>query len=143
MLEHKLNALLANYEVMFHKLQTYHWYVGGATFFLDHEKLELFYEQAYQNVDLIAEKILMTGGKPLANMRDMIEQATISEADAAHVTQESAFQSVRDDFKVLLKDVTDIKKQADEEDNFLISAFADGLIEQLSKDLWMLGQVLA
>ncbi|MBO7675608.1 MAG: DNA starvation/stationary phase protection protein [Atopobiaceae bacterium] len=143
MLQKKLNALLANYEVMFHKLQTYHWYVGGATFYVDHEKLELFFEQALQNVDLIAEKILMLGGKPLATMRDMLDQATIGEASDQDVSQEAAFQSVRDDFKVLLADVVDLKKLADDEDNYLISAFADTLIEQLYKDLWMLGQVLA
>lgn len=143
MLEKKLNALLANYEVLFHKLQTYHWYVKGGSFFCDHAKLEQYYEQVYATIDMLAEKILMMGGKPLANLRDVLEAATIQEAKAQNVTGEQAYTSIRADFETLENGVFEIKRIAEDEGNHLISAMADELIAQLSKDLWMLDQVLS
>lgn len=142
MMEKKLNDLLANYQVMLHKLQTYHWYVKGRTFFPDHAQLELYYEQASANVDIIAEHILMLGGKPLARMKDVLDAATIKEATDKTVEQEQAFKGTRADFETLLEGAIDIKRTAEEEENFLISVMIDDIISQLYKDLWMLGQSL-
>ena len=109
-------------------------------FFQAHAKLEDYYNEAYEAVDEIAEKLRMIGGKPLANMDEFKANATISEAKGEFVTQKQAFATAKADFEQLLADVKDIKHDADEEDNYLISAFADDLIETLSKDIWMLGQ---
>ncbi len=140
MLESKLNKLLANYAVEYHKLQTLHWYVKDHAFFQAHAKLEDYYNEAYEAVDEIAEKLRMIGGKPLANLDEFKANATISEAKGEFVTLKQAFATAKADFEQLLADVKDIKHDADEEDNYLISAFADDLIETLSKDIWMLGQ---
>ncbi len=140
MLETKLNQLLANYEVEFHKLQTFHWYVKGHAFFQAHAKLEEYYDQAFAAIDEIAEKILMIGGKPLANLDEFKAHATLAEATGEFTRPRQIFGAVKADFEVLLENAKDVKKAADETDNYLISAFADELIATLSKDIWMLGQ---
>jgi starvation-inducible DNA-binding protein len=143
MLEKKLNALLANYEVMYHKLQTYHWYVYGPTFFADHAQLEAYYEQAYKAVDAIGEAILMIGGLPVGTMSGWLEAATIKEAKEERVSPIDVYTNVRADFQTLLKMVTEIKELAEKDECNQVTALADGLIEELSKNVWMLGNVLA
>lgn len=143
MLETKMNELLANYEVLLHKLQTYHWYVNGADFFEAHVKLEEYYDEVFEAVDEIAETLLMAGGQPLGTVVDFSKNATIEEAKAEPISSEKAFKSVLSDFELLLKQVLSLKSAADEEGSALISAFADGLVGQLSKNIWMLKQKLA
>ena len=43
-METKLNQLLADFVVEYHKLQTFHWYVKGKDFFTVHAKLEEYYD---------------------------------------------------------------------------------------------------
>lgn len=143
MLEQKLNALLANYEVMLHKLQTYHWYIKGKTFFADHAQLETYYDQAFENIDLIAESLLMLGEKPLANLQDVLETASVEEAEAKAVTQDHVYKSICADFETQLRCALDVKREAEEEDNPLIGAMIDGIIAQLYKNTWMLRQAMA
>lgn len=143
MLEKKLNALLANYEVLLRKLQAYHWYVTGPTFFADHAQLEVFYDQAFAAIDEIAEKMLMIGATPYASLRDCLEAATIEEATADPVSSQTIYPTIRDDFQTLLKQVVEAKDAAEQAECHLIDAFADTLIEQLSKNVWMLNQATA
>ena len=56
-----LNELLADLEVMTVKLQNYHWNVTGKGFFITHEKLEEYYEEMREEIDEIAELIVMKG----------------------------------------------------------------------------------
>ena len=44
-MESKLNALLANLTVEYHKLQNQHWYVAGSDFFQAHAQLEELYDR--------------------------------------------------------------------------------------------------
>ncbi len=143
MLNEKMNALLSDYVVLAHKLQTYHWYVKGHAFFATHAQLEELYDEANDNVDEIAEKILMIGGKPAASMAHFLELASIEEAPEELVAVRDVFASVKADYESLLARVKDVKAAAEKEGVDLISAAMDELIAQLSKNIWMLGQALA
>ena len=72
-MENKLNKLLANYVVEYHKLQNYHWYIKGKDFFQVHAKLEDIYNGINGAIDELAENILMIGYKPLASLKDFLE----------------------------------------------------------------------
>ena len=63
-MESKLNHLLANVTVEYHKLQNLHWYISGSDFFQVHAKLEELYDGLLPIVDDVAETILQQGGKP-------------------------------------------------------------------------------
>src|SRR5690625_6778192 len=60
-----LNQLLSNYFVMYVKLHRYHWYVQGEQFFQLHQQFEDMYKTFGQDLDMIAERILMIDGQPL------------------------------------------------------------------------------
>ena len=54
-----LNILLADLNVFYRKLQNYHWNIEGDEFFWVHEKLEEYYNAIHEQIDEIAEHILM------------------------------------------------------------------------------------
>ena len=65
-----LNEFLSDLEVMTVKLQNYHWNVTGKGFFITHEKLEEYYEEMREEIDEIAELIVMKGYEQLVTMKE-------------------------------------------------------------------------
>ncbi|MBM6800181.1 DNA starvation/stationary phase protection protein, partial [Coprobacillus cateniformis] len=94
-------------------------------------------------IDEVAEKILMIGGSPLASMQEFLDHSQIQEAPMAAVSSQDIYQSVLKDFNYLLNSIKNIKKEADNQDNYLISSTMDNYIEEFSKAIWMLNQTIA
>lgn len=143
MLVNKLNHLLANLVVEYHKLQNFHWYIKGSDFFTVHAKLEDYYNDINKAVDEVAESILMLKGKPLASLKDFAANASIKEAEAQFIKSDIILAEVEKDYSLLLAEVIEIKKAADAEENFIISAMMDDYIKNFTKAVWMLKQVKA
>lgn len=139
-MESRLNHLLANVTVEYHKLQNLHWYISGSDFFQVHAKLEELYDSLLPVVDDVAETILQLGGKPIASLGEVLSTATIKEREDASVRSAEVFDIVLTDFSALLQEVTSIKVAADEENNHLVSALMDDYIASLSKTIWMIRQ---
>ncbi len=136
----KLNNFLAELNVFYRKLQNYHWYIKGKDFFQVHTKLEEYYDQINEQIDEVAELILQLGGSPLGTMKDYLNIAKIEEAENVKVNSSYVLEKVLADYKYLLNAAKDIKKSADEEDDYLTSAFIDGPIGEFYKNIWMLSQ---
>ncbi len=73
----KLNQLLSDYQIHYQNLRAFHWLVKGPQFYLLHAKFEEFYNEAAETIDEIAERILMTGGKPFHSFEDYIKNAEL------------------------------------------------------------------
>ena len=138
----KLNILLADFNVLYHKLQNFHWYIKGKDFFVVHSKLEEYYDNVKESVDEIAEHILMIGGQPEATLESYLKLSKIKEAPAGEITSDKVYEEVINDFEYLLKSVIDIKKSADDVSDYLTSALMDDYIKNFTKSLWMLKQSL-
>ncbi len=143
MLVNKLNHLLANLVVEYHKLQNFHWYIKGSDFFTVHAKLEDYYNDINKAVDEVAESILMLEGKPLASLQEFAAHASVKEAEAQFRQSDVILAEVAKDYNLLLEEVIDIKKAADAEENFIISAMMDDYIRNFTKAVWMLKQLKA
>lgn len=143
MLVNKLNHLLANLVVEYHKLQNFHWYIKGSDFFTVHAKLEEYYNDINKAVDEVAESILMLEGKPLASLKDFAANASIKEAEAQFIKSDIILAELEKDYSMLLAELIEIKKAADAEENFIISAMMDDYIKNFTKAVWMLKQVKA
>ena len=59
-----LKQLLADYQVFYTNLRSFHWNIKGHGFFVLHGKFEDMYNNAAEKVDELAERILMLGGEP-------------------------------------------------------------------------------
>ena len=137
----KLNKLLSDLNVFYRKLQNYHWNVKGHDFFTIHAKLEEYYNEVNEQIDEIAEHILILNGQPLGIMKDYINSSDIEEAKNEKITSQEIFTEVIKDLEKLLEDVKQIKKCADENEDYPTSSLMDEYIENYGKKLWMLKQM--
>lgn len=141
-MEKQLNNLLADLVVEYHKLQNFHWYVKGKDFFTVHAKLEELYDGINGAIDEVAENILMIEGSPLASLNEFMQHASIKEAKMEHIKSKDVFKEVLADFAYLLNSVKAIKKEADENEVYIISALMDDYIKEFTKSIWMINQIV-
>lgn len=137
-LEQTLNEFLADLNVFYRKLQNYHWNAQGKDFFRTHEKLEELYNEVNESIDEIAEHILILGGQPLGTLKDYLATSTIQEAENKKVKSDEIYSNLITDFETLLKKSTEIKEEADKENDYATSALIDDYILSYGKHLWML-----
>ena len=139
-LEQNLNELLSDLNVFYRKLQNYHWNVTGQDFFQAHSKLEELYNEINEQIDEVAEHILILGEEPLGTLKDYLEKTNITEAENKKIKSQEVFQTIQKDYKKLLEKVTEIKEKADEQKVYSTSALMDDYILDYSKIIWMLKQ---
>ena len=135
-----LNQFLADLNVFFRKLQNYHWNIEGKDFFVIHEKLEEYYDCVADEIDEIAEHILINGAQPLGTLKDYLQVTKIQEAENKKVTREIIFNNLIADFGTLLSTTKQIKESADNVKDYATSSLMDEYILKYSKKLWMLNQ---
>ena len=138
--EENLNELLSDLNVFYRKLQNYHWNVTGQDFFQAHSKLEELYNKINEQIDEVAEHILILGEEPLGTLKDYLEKTNITEAENKKIKSKEVFQTIQKDYKKLLEKVTEIKEKADEQKEYSTSALMDDYILNYSKIIWMLKQ---
>ena len=138
----KLNLYLVNLNVLYRKVQNYHWNVVGKGFFTIHAKLEEFYDKINEQVDDVAERILSIGARPYGTLKDYLELTTIKEAENKEISVHDVLISVKADFESMLTLVKEIKVIADDENDYGTSAMLDEYISEYEKNLWMLNAYL-
>ena len=139
-LEQCLNELLSDLNVFYRKLQNYHQDIQGNDFFVIHSKLEEYYDEVNEQIDEVAEHILILGGQPLGTMKDYMENTSIVEAENKKIKSDAIFHNIVNDLGMLLKKVTEIKEEADAQKQYATSSLMDKYIEDYSKKTWMLKQ---
>lgn len=138
-----LNQLLSNSFVLYVKLHRYHWFVQGRHFFQLHKTFEDMYTTFATDIDEIAERNLMIGGKPLATMVKYVKESSLEEANADDKENEMIDQ-LRRDYEQVIQEIKEIglPLAADCGDeptaDLLIS-----LQNRLEKNVWMLRAYLA
>ena len=138
----KLNLYLANLNVLYRKVQNYHWNIVGAGFFSVHAKLEEYYDALNEQIDDVAERILSIGGRPLGTLKDYLAVTTIKEAENKEISIADAVADVKKEFEAMLKLVKEVKETSDAENDYGTSAMVDEYISSYEKNLWMLNAYL-
>ena len=139
-MEKLLNELLSDVIVESHKMQNYHWYIKGKSFYPMHKQMEELYHEFINMSDEIAEVMLMMGYKPVANLKDMLNLAHIKELRSQYIEDRIVYEGLVIDFKYLLHNMKNIKSLADETENDIVVTKIDEFIFLISKHLWMILQ---
>lgn len=135
----KLNTYLANLAVINIKLHNLHWNVVGTQFVPVHEYLEAEYDKANERLDEIAELIRMSGEFPDANLKEYLEISTIEEIETSKETStKEALEITLSDIKLQKDLALEIRKEADETDNFPIANAMEDHIEDYNKQIWFI-----
>lgn len=137
-----LNTFLSDLNVFYRKLQNYHWNVYGKDFFVVHEKLEEYYNEINEQIDEIAEHILMLGGIPLGTMQDYLNNTCIVEAKNEKIKECQIYENVIKDYETLNKKVIQIKEEAEGKKQYATSSLMDNYISSYIKHLWMLNKTI-
>src|SRR5690554_1587988 len=74
-----LNALLADEHVLYIKTRSYHWHVTGPHFVGLHQLFEEQYTALAQEIDEMAERIRILGGKALGSMQEFLKHTRLEE----------------------------------------------------------------
>jgi starvation-inducible DNA-binding protein len=137
-----LGTVLADSYQLFIKTQGVHWNVAGASFFGIHKLTEAQYEDLYEAIDMIAERIRALGHKAPASYTTYGELSRITDEDRPQDAGAMLAMLVRDNGLVCqsLRDAIDVAE--DHED----VVTADLLTDRLAKhegNAWMLKMHIA
>lgn len=139
-IEEKLNLLLSDYQMYYQNLRAFHWLVKGNQFYMLHEKFEEFYDQAAEDIDEIAERILMIGGKPLHSFEDYLKHAGIK-AEKNLERSSDIIPKVIANIEHLLGSFRDIIEIAGDSGDEGTVALMSDFIGAAEKKLWMLNSL--
>ena len=133
----KLNTYLSNLAVLNIKIHNLHWNIVGSQFVSVHEYLESEYDKAGERLDEVAELIRMSGEFPVANLKEYLEISTIKEIETSkEVSIKEALEIVLSDIKLQKELALEIRKEADEADNFPVANVMENHIEDYNKQIW-------
>lgn len=137
-----LNALLANYQIMYMNTRGFHWNIKGEKFFELHLKFEELYNNFQLKIDEIAERILTLGHTPLHSFSEYLKHAEIKEVSGV-ISGKKSVESMVDSFQTIIvqqRELLDLSTDAnDEGTNALMSDY----IREQEKLVWMLNAYLS
>lgn len=132
-----LNVLLSSFQVYYQNLRGIHWNIRGKRFFDLHVKFEELYNDAQLKIDLIAERVLTIGGKPLHTFEDYVKNNKLKVGKNISVDEEAVHlivNSLSDLLKIERDLLTKSAEANDEGTNSMMSDF----IKEQEKTIWMM-----
>ncbi|MCG7337199.1 DNA starvation/stationary phase protection protein [Sporosarcina sp. ACRSM] len=136
-----LNVQIANWSVLYTKLHRYHWFVKGPQFFTLHEKFEELYNESATVVDEVAERLLASGGTPVATMKEYLNLATLEETKGESSANEMV-ASLVEDYKHLKQELKALAELSAQQEDDVINDLAVGLLVKVDTHIWMLSAYL-
>ena len=134
----KLNQNIADLHILYVKLHNYHWNVKGMQFFPIHNMTEEYYEYVAELYDMLAERVLQLGAKPLSSVKEYLEVAQIQEETANDFNAEQVLAGIIVDFENLLSAYKELLNIAEEQQDISTANIVSDAIQWLEKALWML-----
>lgn len=132
-----LNILLSSFQVYYQNLRGIHWNIRGKRFFDLHVKFEELYNDAQLKIDLIAERVLTIGGKPLHTFQDYVENNKIKVGKNISVDEEAVHLIVTSLSELLKIERELLNKSGEANDEGTNSMMSDFIKEQ-EKTIWMM-----
>jgi len=136
-----VNKQIANWSVLYIKLHNFHWYVKGPQFFTLHEKFEELYNEAAIHIDELAERLLALDGRPVATMKEILEQSSIKEASGSENAEEMV-QVISNDFSIVVNELKEGMSIAEESGDETTGDMLLAIHQSLEKHNWMLKSFL-
>lgn len=132
-----MNILLANFQVLYQNLRGLHWNIRGKRFFDLHLKFEELYNDSQLKIDMIAERILTLGARPLHTFEDYIKNNKLFVGKDIS-NDEEAVSLIVSSLTQLLKIERVILKQADDAFDEGTNSMMSDFIKEQEKTIWMM-----
>lgn len=132
----KLNVLLANYSYFYQNTRGFHWNIEGNVFFNLHEKFEELYNDLFEKIDEIAERILMLGFTPYHNFSAYAERSIILETEIVK-DGKKAITEIIESLKIIILQEREILEMASTANDEGTVALMSDYIKDQEKQVWM------
>lgn len=129
--------LLADLYALLLKSQNYHWHVTGPHFKPLHLFFEELYTQAFETIDLVAERMVTMGFTAPATLTEIIDLKKISDGDARLDSSEMLID-LEKGFRVVVDDLDTCIKLVKAEDDEASLSFLGDLLVGFEKTIWMI-----
>jgi len=133
-----MNQYVANLAVLNVKFHNLHWNVVGPQFIPLHQFSESAYEGFFESYDAIAELIKMRGSFPVGSLKDILALSTVKELENKSFSTSEMLAIMKEDFTALIALATQIRKEADEANDFTVVATMEDEIAKYEKHIWFI-----
>lgn len=133
----ELQFLLADLQIYYTNLRSFHWNIKGKGFFELHNKFEDMYSDVADKIDEIAERILMLGGTPENKFSEYLKKSRISEIGAVTNTENALHNILETLSHLIVVERKIIELASNYNDEVTSSQLSDYLVEQ-EKEVWMI-----
>ena len=131
-----LNKLLANYQIHYQKLRNFHWNVKGSDFFELHAEFEKDYNDVKLEIDQLAERIRVFGGRPLSTLQEYLDESSITEP-TKRLSSNEMVADVNLDYEKLLTTIVSSQEVAAQAGDSATHLILTQWAERLEKRHWM------
>jgi starvation-inducible DNA-binding protein len=133
-----LNALLADFFVLYMKTKNFHWHMSGPHFrdyhlLLDEQGVEIF-----AATDDIAERCRKLGEPALRSLGQVTKLARLPENDADFVTPDDMLAELREDNLRLANEMRATHDVCDEHGDVATASLLENWIDQAERRVWFL-----
>ncbi|MHA3825582.1 Dps family protein [Mycoplasma sp. BRA285] len=101
--KNELITLQASLFLLQAKIKNFHWNLKGSDFFEIHEQLDKLYDDTAEQLDAVAEKLLMLGYNALGSYQEASKHSLIKEVEAKDFVSSEVFSYVVEDLNTLLQ----------------------------------------
>ncbi|WP_319557638.1 DNA starvation/stationary phase protection protein [Thiomicrorhabdus sp.] len=134
----QLKSIQANAHAYYLQLHQVHWLVQGSRFKAMHEMTESYYERMSELYDDAGERLLQKGLLPILNQKELLQASTIAELTATRFNEKDVLEYVEAMLNHWSTSFKALAASAEDEGDRVTTAMADGQLETLEKDIWML-----
>ena len=138
----ELNQLLADFQIYYTNLRGYHWHVRGRQLYTFHSQFEKMYNEAAEQVDEIAERILQLGGVPENRFSEYLKLSKIKE-ETKVTDPAKIIPALLDSLKVLIAQERAVAAAADAADDIVTADLVSDLLDGQEKSVWMISALEA
>ena len=129
--------LLADLYALMIKSQNYHWHVTGPHFKPLHLFFEELYTQAFETIDLVAERMITMGFSAPATLKEIVDLRVVSDGDAKLDSAEM-LMDLEKSYQRIVEDLDDCIKHVKAEDDEASLSFLSDLLCSFEKSIWMI-----
>ncbi len=131
-----LSDLLANYSTFYQNTRGYHWNIRGDKFFELHLKFEELYNDLFEKIDEVAERILTLGHMPEHKFSEYLKSSAVTESKEV-TNGYKAIEEILQAFKTLLSKQRHILNLSAEINDEGTNAQMSDYIREQEKLVWM------
>lgn len=136
-----LFKVLSDDFVVYVKARNYHWNVVGPHFKELHEFFQKVYEQIFEEIDDVAERIRALGLKVPASMKNFLSETKLSET-SEFLTDRQMLESLLADYESMIRDIREYVGIASSNKDEATANFLAEILEKKEKTAWMIRATL-